>query len=850
MNNFDRKKFKFDKSSIDNLKNVIDVDSEIVSNEDIQKENPDWELNLETNKDEQDEKISSNVKLKNLQFILNECYPNSFSGLNNPEVQKLMEKTNDGKSYFPSFNKKQKKDYIDVKPLEILIIDEKLKNIPDDLTSAEIKTRYKTRNQKLPEYIKLPKRTNKKHKEFVNDEFIKIPKPTGSYALIDTLCQNGVKTLFGYPGGAILPIYDELFYWENANLLRHYLVRHEQGAVHAADGYARSTNNVGVCFATSGPGATNLITGIATAYMDSIPLLAITGQVASHLIGTDAFQEVDIFGVTLPIVKHSYIVKQVDDVNLIVSEAFYIAQNGRPGPVVVDIPKDMGTNILKREYTRFQPKQILEIFETRYNFELIHEDIHKALVVLANSQRPLLYVGGGAVTSGAASIIQDFVELFNLPITTTLMGKGIFNELEHLSLGMLGMHGTAYANFAVSNCDVLIAVGARFDDRVTGKLSKFACNAKIIHIDIDHAEMDKNKKIDFGFLGDVKTIMSALYAEGQKYIDFNLYSLQTKEWHEQITTWKKRYALPGKYNYQFSDESYENQSEMIVEDINLTEIKNEDEASSLMSIREQTNNENQQLTPQKIIELLGRFLPTAYYTTDVGQHQMWSAQYLNCLPNHWISSAGLGTMGFGVPAAIGVQIAHPLKTVVCISGDSSFQMNLQELGTIAQYNLPVKIIVINNHWQGMVRQWQQSFYGGRYSHSNMETGAPDLLKLAETYGIQGYRIDSLNEFELNFAKAIGHRGPTLIEICVVEDTNCYPMVKPGEHNAIMIGEDGRPILSPSLVDKMIKGISEKFGEELVKDFTEEELKELIIQIGEEEQLEISNMFQLNQAMQM
>lgn len=575
----------------------------------------------------------------------------------------------------------------------------------------------------------------------MTSEKIKNSKKTGAFALLDSLVRNGTKHIFGYPGGAILPIYDELYLWEEQSLICHILARHEQGAIHAADAYARATGKIGVCFATSGPGATNLVTGIATAQMDSIPLIVITGQVGRAFIGTDAFQETDIFGITLPIVKHSYVVRNAEEMSKIVAEAFYIAQNGRPGPVLIDIPKDVGLE----EFDNYVPVRQADIAKVKgYRFELKTNrfQLREALNLIKHSTQPLFYVGGGAITSNAAKELKELAELFQIPITTTLMGKGCFAEKHNLSLGMLGMHGTAYANFSVSECDLLIAVGARFDDRVTGKLDDFACNAQVIQIDIDPAEVNKNRIPELVLLGDIKTILQELLKE--HVYDLQLDLAQTVPWRKRINRWKQAYPL-------------------IIPNNNTT------------------------LSPQEVISLVSDCAPKAFFTTDVGQHQMWSAQFITCSPNHWASSAGLGTMGFGLPAAIGVQVAYPEKQVICITGDSSFQMNLQELGTVAQYNLPLKIVIINNHWQGMVRQWQQSFYGERYSHSSMEKGAPNFSLLANSYGIKSFKFETHDDLYTNMKSALSYSGPALIDVIVTEGENCYPMVAPGKSNSQMMG---------------------------------------------------------------
>nr|YP_009392761.1 acetohydroxyacid synthetase large subunit [Bostrychia tenella]ARW61323.1 acetohydroxyacid synthetase large subunit [Bostrychia tenella] len=564
---------------------------------------------------------------------------------------------------------------------------------------------------------------------------------TGAFALLDSLVNNHVSCIFGYPGGAILPVYDELFRWEQNDLIKHILCRHEQAAVHAADGYARSTGEVGVCFATSGPGATNLVTGIATAQMDSVPIVLVTGQVARPFIGTDAFQEVDIFGITLPIVKHSYVVRDPRDMSKIVAESFYIAKHGRPGPVLIDIPKDVG---LEKFSYQFVSSTNISLPGCRPLLSPKKKHFTKLLELIEQSSQPLLYVGGGAIISNAWKIIEEFAVKFQIPITTTLMGKGVINENHDLSLGMLGMHGTPYANFAVSECDLLIALGARFDDRVTGKLDEFACNAQVVHIDIDPAEVGKNRIPQVAIVGDIRNVISEFMLYLDKCSNFVPNSDQTSSWKQRITSWKKQYPLLVPKNVNF-------------------------------------------LSAQEILHTISTIEPYAYYTTDVGQHQMWAAQFLNILPRHWMSSSGLGTMGYGLPASIGVQIAHLDKKVICVSGDASFQMNLQELGTIAQYNLPVKIVIINNKWQGMVRQWQQAFYGERYSHSNMEKGAPNFIKLAQSFGILGLEL----EFRRDIAKVLklfcDYKGPAILNCKVKEEENCYPMVAPGKSNAQMIG---------------------------------------------------------------
>ena len=560
---------------------------------------------------------------------------------------------------------------------------------------------------------------------------------TGAEALMDSLRVHGVKIIFGYPGGAILPIYDAVHKAEKEGWLKHLMVRHEQGGSHAADGYARATGEVGVCFGTSGPGATNLVTGIATAQMDSVPLVVVTGQVPRPAIGTDAFQETDIFGITLPIVKHSWVIRDPADIANVVSQAFFIASSGRPGPVLIDIPKDVGQEFFN--YHRVLPGASIPKGFKR-NGDIDEKNIELAIELIKSSQKPLLYVGGGAIASGAHTELQTLARNYQIPVTTTLMGKGIFDERDSLSVGMLGMHGTAYANFAVTECDLLIAVGARFDDRVTGKLDTFAPNAKVIHIDIDPAEVNKNRQVEIAIVSDVKSALARInscFDESQKNDEKN-------NWIKKIEYWKNKHPLfiPPK---------------------------------------------DGEIYPQEVLIKVREHSPDAFITTDVGQHQMWAAQYLRNGPRKWISSAGLGTMGFGLPAAMGVKSAFPNSEVICIAGDASILMNIQELGTLSQYGLDVKIVIVNNRWQGMVRQWQESFYEERYSASDMSNGEPDFIKLAEAFGVKGFLIKGRDELENSFKKALKFEGPVLINVRVKRGENCYPMVPPGKSNSQMIG---------------------------------------------------------------
>ncbi|MCT4365744.1 biosynthetic-type acetolactate synthase large subunit [Synechococcus sp. CS-603] len=568
---------------------------------------------------------------------------------------------------------------------------------------------------------------------------------SGAEALMDALHRHDVQHIFGYPGGAILPIYDALHQAEAKGWLKHILVRHEQGGTHAADAYARSTGRVGVCFGTSGPGATNLVTGIATAQMDSVPIVVITGQVSRASIGTDAFQETDIFGITLPIVKHSWVVRDPAQIGRIVAEAFLIASTGRPGPVLIDVPKDVGLEVFA-----YEPVEPGSVIPKGYQLAAPPRPqvIDQALELIRNARRPLLYVGGGAISSGAHEAVKRLAERFELPVTTTLMGKGSFDERHPLAVGMLGMHGTAYANFAVTECDLLIAAGARFDDRVTGRIDSFAPRAQVIHIDIDAAEVGKVRLPEVPIVSDVRLALEALLAASAHEPD----SQRTRAWLERIESWKQHYPL------------------------NVPEEKGA-------------------IAPQEVLISLRQLAPEAFVTTDVGQHQMWAAQYLNNPPRHWISSAGLGTMGFGLPAALGVQVAHPGEAVICVAGDASILMNIQELGTLSQYQLPVKVVIINNGWQGMVRQWQESFYGERYSASEMVAGMPNFPALAEAFGVRGVLITERSRLKEQLAEAFAHPGPAVIDVRVRRNENCYPMVPPGASNAQMVGLPSHPELA-------------------------------------------------------
>jgi acetolactate synthase-1/2/3 large subunit len=552
---------------------------------------------------------------------------------------------------------------------------------------------------------------------------------TGAKLLIEGLQREGVETIFGYPGGVVLPIYDELY----DSPLRHILVRHEQAAAHAADGYARASGRVGVCLATSGPGACNLVTGIATAYMDSIPIVAITGQVPTSLLGNDAFQESDITGITMPVTKHNYLVKKAYDIPRVLQEAFYIAGTGRPGPVLIDVPKDVSTGTVETDPPRMETVS-LRGYQPTYKGH--QRQIDRAIELITLAERPLIYAGGGVILSNASGELVRFAEQMMIPVTTTLMGLGAVPGDHPLNLGMLGMHGTEYANFAVTECDLLIAVGVRFDDRVTGKLDTFAPHAKIIHIDIDPAEIGKNKQVDVPIVGDVRNILGEVVLKLQKTGHY-------QTWLEKIKVWKKKHPL------RYKDDG--------------------------------------KLRPQYIIRQLSDLLEgEGIIVSEVGQNQMWTAQYY-CFrkPRTWITSGGLGTMGYGLPASMGVHYAQPDKTVFDIAGDGSIQMNIQEFGTIAQYKIPVKVAILNNQYLGMVRQWQELFYDRRYSFT--ELPPVDFVKIAQAYGIDGIRVESMDEVQSALRTAINTPGPFVLDFRIEREENVFPIVPPGAANNEMIG---------------------------------------------------------------
>lgn len=552
---------------------------------------------------------------------------------------------------------------------------------------------------------------------------------SGAEIVVKSLAEEGVEYLFGYPGGAVLHIYDEIYKQKD---FQHILVRHEQAAIHAADGYSRSSGKTGVALVTSGPGATNAVTGIATAYMDSIPLVVLTGQVPTSLIGNDAFQEVDAVGITRPCVKHNFLVKDVKDLASTIKKAFYIASTGRPGPVVIDIPKDVTANKTKFDY----PKKVNM---RSYNPVVKGHagQIKKAVSMMLGAKRPMVYTGGGVILDNAAKPLTELIKMMGFPITNTLMGLGGYPATDKQNLGMLGMHGTYEANMSMHHCDVLIAIGARFDDRVTGNIEKFCPDAKIVHVDIDPASISKNVKVDVPIVGGVnnvlKDMLKILKEKGKKPDQEAI-----QAWWKQIEEWRAMDCL-----------KYDKDSEII--------------------------------KPQYVVDSLYKVTKgDAFVTSDVGQHQMWAAQYYKFdKPRRWINSGGLGTMGFGLPAAMGVQFAHPKATVACITGEGSIQMNIQELSTCLQYNIPIKIICLNNGFLGMVRQWQEFFYQNRYSMSYMEA-LPDFVKLAESYGHVGMHIEKSADVEGALKEAMKLKDRLVFMDFITDRTeNVYPMIPAG-----------------------------------------------------------------------
>jgi acetolactate synthase-1/2/3 large subunit len=552
-------------------------------------------------------------------------------------------------------------------------------------------------------------------------------KLNGAKILVESLKKEGVKIIFGYPGGVVLPLFDVLY----DAPIKFILTRHEQGAAHAADGYARATGRAGVCMATSGPGATNLITGLATAYMDSIPLVAFTGQVKTHLIGSDAFQESDVTGISRPVTKHNFLVKDVKELAQTIKNAFHLAQSGRPGPVLIDLPVDVTL-----AETEFQYPKGPDLRGYKPTLSGHPGQIKKAARAIQQSKRPVIYAGGGVIISGASAELKKLAEKTSIPVTATLMGLGCFPETHKLSLGMLGMHGTVYANHAMMESDLIIAVGARFDDRVTGKLDVFAPEAKIIHIDIDPSAISKNVKVDIPIVGDARSILSQL----NKFVKAG----QTENWRKKINGWKKKSPL--------------------------------------------TYKKDGKLRPQYVVEQIYELTKgKAVICTEVGQNQMWAAQfYQYTKPRSYISSGGLGTMGYGFPAAIGAQMARPNDIVFDIAGDGSFQMNIQELATAVVNKLPIKVAILNNSYLGMVRQWQELFYKRRYSYTHLVN--PDFVKVAQAYGARGIRIEKKKDVRAALKKALAIKSlPVVLDFIVEKEENVFPMVPAGEAINRMIG---------------------------------------------------------------
>ena len=570
-------------------------------------------------------------------------------------------------------------------------------------------------------------------------------KITGAEIVIQTLIEEKVDVIFGYPGGAVLPIYDELF---KQKKIRHILVRHEQAAVHAAEGYARSTGKIGVVLVTSGPGATNTVTGLADAMMDSVPLVCISGQVPTHMIGNDAFQEADIVGITRPCTKHNYLVKDVNILPNVIHSAFFIAKNGRPGPVLVDIPKDIQT--FKAVYRGKKNTKVISYYKP--NLKPNINQIDQFIKLLENSKKPIFYVGGGVINSGevASKNLFKLIKSTGFPCTQTLMGLGAYPTSDNQCVGMLGMHGTYEANMSMYNCDLMICVGARFDDRITGKVSGFSPKSKKVHFDIDASSFNKSVNVDLTVQGDLSRILQAI----NKKIEENKTSFKKakiKDWWIQINKWRSKDCL---------------------------KFKNSDKI----------------IKPQHALKRLD-FLTKKYnpfITTEVGQHQMWAAQFLTFnKPKHWMTSGGLGTMGYGLPAAMGVQIAHPKSLVIDVAGEASILMNIQEMSTIKQFRLPVKIFILNNHYMGMVRQWQELLHGNRLSESYMDS-LPDFVKLAESFGATGLRTEKPSEIDDLIKEMIKVKGPVICDVIVDPSENCFPMIPSGStHNQMLLGPNDK-----------------------------------------------------------
>ena len=569
---------------------------------------------------------------------------------------------------------------------------------------------------------------------------------TGAEVLLRALKDQGVEVIFGYPGGAVLPIYDALF---QQNAIRHVLVRHEQGAVHAAEGYARSTGKVGVVLVTSGPGATNAVTGLTDALMDSIPVVCLTGQVPTHLIGNDAFQEADTTGITRPATKHNYLVKRPEDLARAVHEAFYVARSGRPGPVVIDLPKDIV--IGKAPYT--SPASGHPSY--RPQTEPDHGQIAKAIALLKQAKRPMIYTGGGVINAGpaASAALTQLVRMTGFPITNTLMGLGAYPASDPQFLGMLGMHGTYEANLAMHGCDVLLAIGARFDDRVTGRLNAFSQGSKKIHADIDPSSINKNVPVDVAIVGDAGRTLEALLAAWQ--------ADPTQSDRQALTTWWRQIdAWRAKDSLKFTQDM---------------------KAGAVIK---------PQYAIRRLYELTRSVQKDIFITTEVGQHQMWAAQHFRFeQPNHWMTSGGLGTMGYGLPAAMGVQIAYPEALVIDIAGEASVLMNIQEMGTLAQYRLPVKVFILNNQYMGMVRQWQELLHGGRYSES-YSAALPDFVKLADSFHAVGLRAESVDQLDDVIREMLAIDRAVIADIAVDPKENCFPMISSGAaHNEMILGAE-------------------------------------------------------------
>ena len=565
---------------------------------------------------------------------------------------------------------------------------------------------------------------------------------SGAEVVLRALKDNGVEVIFGYPGGAVLPIYDAIF---QQNAIRHILVRHEQAAVHAAEGYARSTGKVGVVLVTSGPGATNAVTGLVDALMDSIPVICLTGQVPTHLIGNDAFQEADTTGITRPATKHNYLVKKSEDLARVMHEAFYVAKSGRPGPVVIDLPKDILIN--KAPY-REATTQSHRSYRPRTEPDA--KAIRDAVRLLKRARRPIVYAGGGVINAGpeASRLLRDFVRMTGVPCTNTLMGLGAYPAEDPQFLGMLGMHGTYEANLAMHGCDVMFNIGARFDDRVTGRLNAFSPTSKKIHADIDPSSINKNVAVDVPIVGDARAVLAAMI-EAWKADEAAQDKPALAAWWRQIDAWRSTNCL-----------QYRQESKI---------IKPQHAVKRLYDITRE----------------LGR---ETFITTEVGQHQMWAAQYFGFdKPNRWMTSGGLGTMGYGLPAAMGVQIAHPDALVIDIAGEASILMNIQEMGTLAQYRLPVKVFILNNEYMGMVRQWQELLHGGRYSES-YSASLPDFVRLAESFHAVGMRAEGIDDLDRVIREMIAIDKPVIADICVAKDENCFPMIPSGAaHNEMILG---------------------------------------------------------------